>query len=57
MKIVGCAGIGCCGGDGQAVFADDKAPEMNETTQPLCQLITGMRGSKRQHEHYDANAE
>ena len=30
MKIVGCAGIGCCGGDGQAGFADGKSPEMNE---------------------------
>ena len=30
MKIVGYAGIGCCGGDGQAGFAGSKSLEMNE---------------------------
>ncbi|MDC1408406.1 hypothetical protein N8524_08810 [Candidatus Puniceispirillum sp.] len=30
MKIVGYAGIGCCGGDGQAGFAGGKSLEMNE---------------------------
>ena len=35
MKIVRCAGIGCCGGNGQDGFADDKSPEKTETKTAL----------------------
>jgi hypothetical protein len=31
MKIVCCAEIGCCGGDEQAGFEDDKSLEKTET--------------------------
>jgi hypothetical protein len=35
MKIVCCAGIGCCGGDGQGRFVDNELPEKTETKTAL----------------------
>jgi hypothetical protein len=35
MKIVCCAWIGCCGGDGHTGFIDDKSPEKTETKTAL----------------------
>ena len=35
LKIVRCARIGCCGGDRQAGFADNKSPEKTETKAAL----------------------
>ena len=49
MKIVCCAWIGWCGGDGQTGFADDKSPEKTETKTALL-VEWGMRGLKHQHE-------
>jgi len=46
MKIVGYAGIGCCGGDGQAGFADDKSPEKTETENRVASLNGAIRGCK-----------
>ncbi len=46
INIVGCAGIGCCSGDGQAGFADDKSPEKTETENRVASLNGAMRGCK-----------
>jgi hypothetical protein len=49
MKIVCCAWIGCCGGDGQTGFAGDKSPEKTAMKTGLL-VEQGIRVLKHQHE-------
>jgi len=49
MKVVCCAWGGCCSGDGQTGFADDKSLEKTEAKTALL-VELGMRGLKHQHE-------
>ena len=50
IKIVFCARIWCCCGDGQTGFAEDKSPEKTETENRVASLNEAMWGLKHQHE-------